>query len=129
MFDQALSVNHNTLGGTLGTKVYDLVSFPTGTQSLRRISATSATTPQSLSIAHSDVKVGGEAYKQHMVRMDHTYTDLVKGPQTASCWLVIRHPNNGSTIITSAVLKDVVGGVLAVEQTAGAFDKLLNSEQ
>lgn len=131
MFNTDISLNPTTFGGTNAAKVYSLV-LPLGTDtSLRRVSATSATTPETLKIAHqsssSKNEVGVLQYSQHLIRLDESFTDPIKGSGQLSAWLVLRNPI-GTTVITSQKILDILGRLLAFEQTAGNLDKILNNE-
>lgn len=131
MFNTDISLNPTAFGGTNAAKVYSLV-LPLGTDtSLRRVSTTSATTPETLKIAHqlssSKNEVGTLQYNQHLIRLDQSFTDAIKGSGQLSAWLVLRNPI-GTTAITNQMIIDMVGRLFAFEQTAGALDKILNNE-
>lgn len=131
MFSTDISLNPTSFGGTNAAKVYSLVLPLSTDASLRRVSATSATTPETLKIAHqsssSKNEVGVLAYGQHLIRLDQAFTDPVKGTGTLSAWLVLRNPI-GTTVITSQSIIDILGRLIAFEQTAGTLDKVLNNE-
>lgn len=131
MFSTDISLNPTSFGGTNASKVYSLVLPLSTDASLRRVSATSATTPETLKIAHqsssSKNEVGVLAYGQHLIRLDQAFTDPVKGTGTLSAWLVLRNPI-GTTVITSQSIIDILGRLIAFEQTAGTLDKVLNNE-
>lgn len=131
MFNTDISLNPTSFGGTNAAKVYSLV-LPLGSDtSLRRVASTSATTPETLKISHqsssSKNEVGVIQYNQHLVRLDESFTDVIKGTGALSAWLVIRNPI-GTTAITSQKILDIIGRLFAFEQTAGALDKILNNE-
>lgn len=131
MFSTDISLNPTAFGGTNAAKVYSLV-LPLGTDtSLRRVSATSATTPETVKISHqsssSKNEVGVIQYQQHLVRLDQSFVDTIKGTGQLSAWMVLRNPI-GTTAITSQMIIDIIGRLFAFEQTAGALDKILNNE-
>lgn len=127
MFDNAISLNPTSFGGANVTKVYDLVGMGSDSASLRRVSATAATTPETLTISHREVKEGGQPVQQHLLRLDTNIIDPLKGTIRYSAWLVIKVPQ-GTSVITTALIKDQVGRLIALEQSAGAIEKILNSE-
>lgn len=127
MFDNNLVVNPNTFGGVNANTTYSLVGWKGDTASIRRDSATAATTPDTLLISHQDLKRNSMMYHQAMVRIDKTYVDVLKGPVVLSAWMVIAIPKD-TTIITETAVKEVIGRVIAVEQASGAIAKLINSE-
>lgn len=131
MFNTDISLNPTSFGGTNAAKVYSLVLPLSTDSSLRRVSSTSATTPETLKIAHqqssSKNEVGVLQYNQHLIRLDQSFTDTIKGTGQLSAWLVIRNPI-GTTAITSQMIIDLVGRLFAFEQTAGNLDKILNNE-
>lgn len=131
MFGTDVSLNPTAFGGTNAAKVYSLV-LPLGSDSsLRRVSSTSATTPETVKISHqvssSKNEVGVLQYNQHLIRLDESFTDTLKGSGQLSAWLVIRNPI-GTTAVTSQKIIDIIGRLFAFEQTAGALDKILNNE-
>lgn len=127
MFSNDLVVNPNTFGGVNANTTYSLVGWKGDTTSIRRDGVTAATAPDVLTISHLETKRNNRSTHQAMVRIDKTYIDVTVGPVVLSAWLVIAIPN-GTTIITEAAVKEVVGRVLAVEQASGAITKLINSE-
>lgn len=128
MFDLAVTLNPTAFGGANVNKVYDHIG--TGSEkssSLRRVGATYLTTPETLAISHRESKQGTVMYDQHLVRMDKTFTDPIAGVVVLSSWLVIRVPR-GTTVATEQEIKDMVGRLIAFEQTSTTLTKLLNSE-
>jgi len=131
MFSTDIALNPTSFGGTNASKTYSLV-LPLGSDtSIRRVASTSSTTPEVLKIAHQQSSVKNEvgllSYSQHLIRLDESFTDVIKGTGQLSAWLVIRNPI-GTTAITSQKILDLVGRLLAFEQTAGNLDKILNNE-
>lgn len=126
MFNNDITLNPQSFGGQNEDKVYSLVSVG-DTGSLRRVSATSTSTPETLTIGHRSAVEKGLTVNQHMVRTDKTLLDPDKGEVKVSAWLVIRVPK-GTTVVTATVIKDQIGRLLAFEQAAGALDKILNME-
>lgn len=131
MFNTDITLNPTAFGGTNANKVYSLV-LPLGNDSsIRRVSSTAATTPETLKISHqiSSAKneVGVIQYGQHLIRLDEVFTDVAKGTGQLSAWMVIRNPL-GTTAITSQKIIDIIGRLLAFEQSSGYLDKILNNE-
>lgn len=126
MFNNDITLNPQSFGGQNEDKVYSLVSVG-DTGSLRRVSATSTSTPETLTIGHRSAVEKGLTVNQHMVRTDTTLLDPNKGEVKVSAWLVIRVPK-GTTVVTATVIKDQIGRLLAFEQASGALDKILNME-
>lgn len=131
MFNTDIPLNPTAFGGTNASKTYSLV-LPLGTESsIRRVSSTAATFPETLKIAHQQSSVSNEVgkltYNQHLIRLDQSFTDPVKGSGQLSAWLVVRNPI-GTTAITGQMIIDLVGRLLAFEQTSGYLDKILNNE-
>lgn len=126
MFNNDITLNPQSFGGQNEDKVYSLVSVG-DTGSLRRVSATSTSTPETLTIGHRSAVEKGLTVNQHMVRTDINLLDPNKGEVKVSAWLVIRVPK-GTTVVTATVIKDQIGRLLAFEQASGALDKILNME-
>lgn len=126
MFNNDITLNPQSFGGQNEDKVYSLVSVG-DTGSLRRVSATSTSTPETLTIGHRSAVEKGLIVNQHMVRTDIILLDPDKGEVKVSAWLVIRVPK-GTTVVTTTVIKDQIGRLLAFEQASGALDKILNME-
>lgn len=129
MLANDLTLNPGSYGGTAADKIYNLVSLDNsaGVGTLRRVASTATTAPETLKISHFTQKKGEVEYDQHMVRVDETQTDAVKGVVTASVWTVIRVPK-GTTAITVSKVKDLLGRNIACLMAAGATDKVLNGE-
>lgn len=131
MFNTDIALNPLAFGGTNAAKTYSLVLPLSSEASLRRVASTSATTPETLKISHqsssSKNEVGTIQYGQHLIRLDESFTDVVKGTGALSVWMVVRNPL-GTTAITSQKIIDIIGRLLAFEQTSGYLDKILNNE-
>lgn len=127
MFADPIAINPQSFGGANASTSYALVGLTGIAASLRRVSATAATAPDTLTISHQGSKRGSVSTDRHMVRVDKTYIDLVKGPVVVSAWLVIEVPKEAA-IVTLTEVKEVVGRLLAFEQGSGNIDKLYNSE-
>jgi hypothetical protein len=127
MFSNDITLNPTTFGGANVNKVYSLIALGDGSSSIRRVSATAATTPETLTVSHRSVKDGAVDVDQHMIRLDLGFTDVLLGPVKFSCWLVIRNPL-GTTILTNQLILDQIGRLIAFEQASGALDKILNKE-
>lgn len=131
MFNNDIALNPQPFGGANASQTYSLV-LPLGTDtSLRRVSATASTTPETLQIAHRQSgeknEVGVLQYDQHLIRLDESFLDPIKGSGRLSTWLVIRNPL-GTSVITTQKILDIVGRLLAFEQTSGHLAKILNKE-
>lgn len=129
MFDNAITLNPTSFGGANVNKVYDLIGTGSSSDSssIRRVSATATTTPETLRIAHQVVGSKETPADQHLVRLDKLLTDTIKGQVQLSAWMVIKVPK-GTTIVTLQEIKDIVGRLIALEQSSGALDRLLNGE-
>lgn len=132
MFNNDITLNPTSFGGANVNKTYSLV-LPLGTDtSIRRVSGTANTLPETLKVAHQrqTAKQAGFStleYVQHLIRLDQSFTDSTYGMGALSAWLVIRDPQGIASITTQHRL-DLIGRLLNFEQTAGHLDKLLNSE-
>lgn len=132
MFNTDLILNPSAFGGANVNKTYSLV-LPLGTDtSIRRVSATSATLPETLKIAHQRQQVINPGfaplvYNQHLIRFDTAFNSAIFGQGTESAWFVIRNAV-GVTEFTTQNRLDQIGRLLAFEQTAGYLDKILNNE-
>jgi hypothetical protein len=62
-----------------------------------------------------------------LVRLDESIVDPLLGRVVFSAWLVVRVPR-GTSVITLAKIKDIVGRLIAFEQASNAIDQILNSE-
>jgi hypothetical protein len=125
MFTYPQSLNPTSFGGANVAKSFDLVSIDNN-RSLSSVATESTTTPHTLTVSHQS---SGTAVvvDRHLVRLDKTFTDPVKGPVTLSCYMVLSVPR-GTSVVTLQEIKDMVGRMIAFEQTAGALDKILNNE-
>lgn len=131
MFNNDITLNPQAFGGANADKTYSLV-LPLGTDaSLRRVSATSSTTPETLKIAHqsSSTKYGIETlrYDRHLIRLDEAFIDPIKGPGALNAWFVLNNPV-GTSVITNQKILDITGRLIAFMRTSGYMDKILNSE-
>jgi hypothetical protein len=61
------------------------------------------------------------------VRLDKTFTDPIAGVVTLSAYMVLQVPR-GTSVVTLQEIKDCVGRLIALEQSSGALDKILNRE-
>jgi hypothetical protein len=127
MFANDISLNPTSFGGTNAAKVYSLVGWGGDSSSLRRVSATAASNPETLTISHRESKDGAITTDQHLVRLDESIVDPLLGRVVFSAWLVVRVPR-GTSVITLAKIKDIVGRLIAFEQASNAIDQILNSE-
>lgn len=136
MLTADLSVTDNgtpTNIGAQGAKTYALVANPASGATKRRIAATAATTPEELSISSA---LSGKGYSQRVrtvVRRD--FRDLTTNVDdtggvipSASAYLVVDYPVNSGGVVTTTVVKNLIGAVIGVLLGAGNIDKLLNQE-
>lgn len=127
MIANDLTLNPGSYGGTAADLVFVLGGYPTSTSSLRRVTATALTEPNSLLISHQTVKRGDITYNRHLVRRDRVLIDTLKGNVKGSAWLTLEAPN-GVTVWTPAVLKDLVGHLVSTYMGSGVMDKILAGE-
>lgn len=127
MLANDLTLNPGSYGGTAADLVFVLGGYPTSTSSLRRVTATALTEPNSLLISHQTVKRGDITYNRHLVRRDRVLIDTLKGNVKGSAWLTLEAPN-GVTVWTPAVLKDLVGHLVSTYMGSGVMDKILAGE-
>jgi hypothetical protein len=138
MLTADLSVTDNaasqTLPGGAGALTFAQV---TGTgnssQIVRRVAATSNSTPQTLTIGHELKGVGFNARVRTLVKADqrHIATDIADTggvTPSASVYLVIDRPVQSGGAITDQIIKNLVGQICAVVVTTGQLAKLLNQE-
>jgi hypothetical protein len=127
MFADPVAINPNTFGGANVSTSYALVGLTGISASLRRVSATAATAPDTLTVSHQESKQGSLKTDRHMARVDRTLIDALLGPVKVSAWIVFEVPR-GTTIVTPTEIKETTGRLVAFQQTAGYMDKLINSE-
>lgn len=122
-----IALNPTTFGGANVLKTYSLLGYSGTSEALRRVAATVNTTPETLAVKHREVKVNGVKTAQHLIRLDKVLTDVLLGPVQLSARLIVEVPM-GTTIVTNQEILDIVGRLIALEQSAGVFDKLMNWE-
>lgn len=127
MFDNDISLNPQAYAGQNASKTYSLVGWGGDASSIRRVSATALTTPETLTVSHRQGKVNGILTDQHLIRMDLNKNDTLAGPVKLSAWLSLNVPK-GQTAITTQDIYDMVGRLIAFEQGANVLTKILNSE-
>jgi len=125
MFTYPLSLNPTSFGGVNAAKSYDLIDLQDA-KSVSRVAATATTTPETVTISHQS---SGSAVvtDRHLVRLDKKFSDPLLGSVNLSAYLVLSVPRGTSVVILQEI-KDMVGRLIALEQTAGALDKILNGE-
>lgn len=123
--DQTL--NPGSYGGAAADKVYNLINAPTPTSTLRRVASTATTAPDRLTISHRLTKKGALQRDDHMIRIDEQFTDPILGSGDFSARLVIEVPR-GTSVVTTQLVKNQVGRVIAAWMAAGQADKILNGE-
>jgi hypothetical protein len=122
-----------TLPGTLGSKVYDQITGPSGPAIVRRIAATSGTTQQTLTISHAASGVGFKQRLRTLVKHEYKVLNsdisLTGGVTPYSyCQFVQDRPINTGAIITDGILINNMAALVDVLVTSGQFVKLLNQE-
>lgn len=122
-----IALNPTTYGGANASKTYSLLGYSGISEATRRVAATATTTPETLVIKHRAIKVLDCETDQHLMRLDTNAIDPAKGRVQLSARMIIEVPK-GTTVITNQMILDIVGRLVAFEQTAGYLDKLLNSE-
>lgn len=127
MFADNISLNPTTYGGANAAKVYAMVGWGGDSSTIRRVADTATSAPETLTISHRPSTEGKVQLDQHMIRLDEVITDPILGQVKFSAWMVIRIPK-GTSVITTAKVKDLVGRLIALEQGAGNIEKILNSE-
>lgn len=125
MFTYPQSLNPTSFGGANVAKSFDLVSI-NANRSVSSVAAESTTTPHTLTVSHQSTGTG-LITDRHLVRIDKKFTDAVLGPVILSAYMVVSVPR-GTSAVTLQEIKDIVGRLIAFEQTAGALDKILNNE-
>lgn len=123
--DQTL--NPGSYGGAAADKVYNFIAQINPGATLRRVSSTATTAPDRLTISHRVTKKGQLQRDDHMVRIDETLTDPVLGAVDFTARLVIEVPR-GTSVVTTQLVKNQVGRVIAAWMAAGQADKILNGE-
>lgn len=127
MIANDLTLNPGSYGGTAANLVFVLAGYPTPTSSIRRVQATALTEPNALLISHQTVKRGEVTYNRHLIRRDRTLIDPILGAVKASVWQTWETPI-GSSVVTAAVIKDMVGHLSATHMISGATDAILAGE-
>jgi len=125
MFTYPLSLNPTSFGGANAAKVYDLIDLQDA-KSVSRVAATATTTPETVTISHQS-SGSSVVTDRHLVRLDKKFSDPILGSVNLSAYLVLSVPR-GTSVVTLQDIKDMVGRLIALEQTAGALDKILNGE-
>lgn len=121
-----ITVNPTGFGGANVATTFVFVTEK-DQKSIRRVTSTALTTPNTLTTQHTLRKQGGKDVNSHQVRIDFTANDALVGPVTASAWLVFNLPV-GQTAITSQNIKDMCGQIGHLITQVGFMDKLLAGE-
>lgn len=127
MIANDLTLNPGSYGGTAANLVFVLGGYPTPTSSLRRVTATALTEPNSLLISHQSVVRGGVTYDRHLVRRDRTLIDSLAGNVKGSAWITMEAPR-GVSVWTPSVMKDMVGHLVSAYMGSGVMDQILAGE-
>lgn len=127
MFTYPIALNPTTYGGAAVSKSFDIIDRLThGTVSA--VSTEATTTPHTLTISHQPkVKVKGVTVDRHLVKLRKEYTDPVVG-EVFQEWYMVGVVPRGTTVVTLQEIKDMVGRLIALEQSAGALDRILANE-
>lgn len=126
MIANDLTLNPGSYGGTAADLVFVLGGYPTPTSSVRRVSATALTEPNSLLISHQSVIRNSITYDRHLVRRDRVLIDTARNIK-GSAWLTIEAPR-GVTAWTAENVKDLVGHLVSCYMISGVMDKILAGE-
>lgn len=121
-----ITLNPQNYGGANVSTVFTFVTEK-DQKSIRRVTATALTAPNTLTVQHQVRKVGALDVNSHQVRIDLTAIDTNVGAVQANVWTVINLPA-GQTAITAAHVKDMFGQIAALLATAGVMDKILAGE-
>lgn len=121
-----IALNPQNYGGANVTTTFVFVTEK-DQKSIRRVTATALTTPNTLTVQHQLRKVGALNVNSHQIRLDFSAVDTNAGLVTANVWTVINLPA-GQTAITAAHIKDMFGQIAALGATAGVMDKILAGE-
>lgn len=124
MIANDLTLNPGSYGGTAANLVFSLGGFPSPTSSVRRVIATAMTEPNLLTISHRDAQKGSLKYAQRMIRRDRALIDPLMGTVSGSVWFGSNLPL-GTSVFTSAVVKDMFGHLMSCYMTAGLSDQFL----
>lgn len=127
MIANDLTLNPGSYGGTAANLVFVLGGYPTSTSSIRRVTATALTEPNSLLISHQTAVRGGVTYDRHLLRRDRTLIDSLQGNVKGSAWLTIEAPR-GVAVWTPSVIKDMVGHLVSAYMGSGVMDQILAGE-
>lgn len=128
MLDADITINPGTTGGASANSTYVSLGLPQGDASIRRVAATAATAPETLTVKHSMVtRKGTVKVDRHLVRFDSTFNDTLLGAQTVSAWLVVEVPR-GVSAIGSTQYNEVLGRLHAFLALSGVKTKLYNGE-
>lgn len=127
MFDNDIILNPLSYGGANADKTYSLVSWGGDSSSVRRVSATASTTPETLSISHRAVTRGKVIVDTHMARLDFVQTDPILGAVNLN-WRIVGEVPRGTSVVTSQQILDMQGRAIAFLRASGYLTKFLNSE-
>lgn len=123
-----ITANPGAYGGTAADKVYKLLGWlKNNTGNIRRVAATALTTPEVLTIDHRATTEKGIVTDQHLIRLDESIIDPILGTVKISSWIVLRVPR-GTTVVTSAKMKDLLGRTIHSVLQSGVTDSILNGE-
>lgn len=127
-FANDLTLNPGSYGGVAANKTFVLIGPSDGGQgSLRRDSSTGVASPYELRIRHTVRKVRGATTDVHNMNLGLTLTDPVLGVQTVVGNFTLSVPR-GTSVFTTAVLKDLQGHLISALLQSGHTDKFLNGE-
>nr|UUW21129.1 MAG: hypothetical protein [Sanya steitz-like virus 2] len=127
MLSTDITINPGTTGGANVNNVYNLIGWKTPNSTLRRVAGTAGVAPDELTVSHQETVRSGVTVNRHMIRIDKTYNDSLKGAQKVSAWVVVEVPM-GVTAITSTEYNEVLGRVHAALALSGLKTALYNGE-
>lgn len=121
------------LPGDTGATVFAQITGPSGNTIKRQVAATAGTTPEVLTIAHTETGTGYKRRRRTLVKLDFTAlnTDIADTggvtPGFSTHWVLDRPIQSGGAV-TDTIIKRQIGRLLHCLLTVGHLDKLLNSE-
>lgn len=121
-----ITVNPQNFGGANVSTTFVFVTEK-DQKSVRRVTSTALTTPNTLTVQHSLRKISGKDVNSHLVRIDLAAVDVLAGPVSAASWLSFNLPV-GQTAITAQHIKDMCGQIAHLITQATFMDKLLAGE-
>lgn len=122
-----------TLPGDTGATVFAQITGPSGASIKRKVAATANTTPEILTIGHTESGSGFKRRLRSMIKLENTFnnTDVADtGGVTPSFGFhcVLDRPIQSGGVITDAIVTRQIARVLHVLLASGQLTKFLNQE-